>query len=46
MKTIKIIPPGPIDPGVTIKGCGGKRKGCGSTWAGATKLETKIKVAA
>lgn len=30
-----------------IKNCGGKRgKGCSSNWAGATKMQTKIKVAA
>jgi hypothetical protein len=30
-----------------IKACGGKRgKGCGSSWAGATTVKTKIKVAA
>lgn len=30
-----------------INACGGrKKKGCGSSWAGATVLKTKIKVAA
>ena len=39
-KTIKINRP-------AIKNCGGKRgKGCGSSWAGASKGVTSIKIAA
>jgi hypothetical protein len=29
-----------------IRNCGGKKKGSCNTWAGATTLQTKIKVAA
>jgi hypothetical protein len=29
-----------------IKNCGGKKRGSCNTWAGATILQTKIKVAA
>lgn len=39
-KTVKINRP-------QVKACGGKRgKGCGSSWAGSTKLQTKIRIAA
>lgn len=37
------IDPKPHRP---IKNCGGKKGGKCNSWAGATKLETKIKVAA
>lgn len=29
-----------------IKMCGGQKKGCGSTWAGATEGRTRIRIAA
>lgn len=41
MLNIRIMPKPPV-----TKMCGGKKKGSCNTWAGATTLETKIKVAA
>ena len=43
MKTIRILPKPPI---TITKMCGGKKKGSCNTWAGATTLQTNIKIAA